>query len=97
MKSPSRKPNADDSASVRPRALVGARHLWGYPREFGQFSYLSHRKVTDSECRVSPGPLMWFAIFRCKDVKCRDSSSSASMMTPIRPDEVKNSCLGQSM
>ena len=41
-----------------------------------------------------PGPSITCAIFLCKLSKCKDISLSKFSITPIRPEDVKNSCFG---
>lgn len=41
-----------------------------------------------------PGPSITCAMFLCRLSKCKEISVPNSRITPIRPDDVKNSCFG---
>lgn len=44
---------------------------------------------------VPPVPVITLAIFLSKALRCNESSSPTSTITPIRPEEVKKSCFGK--
>jgi hypothetical protein len=96
MKSPSTKPKDDCSASLHPREFLGARYL---RNSFSKNSTSNEHqsKPAHRVWFVPPVPVITLAIFLSRAVRCNESSSPTSMMTPIRPDDVKKSCLGESL